>query len=77
MTPPKIIDVGPIHMVASVDSLGKVYQRIYTTSYQSSLEMVDLLAPVQQDDCDIAIYRLRGGFWERVATYNRETKEMF
>ena len=51
MTPPKIIDVGPIHMV-------------------------DLLAPVQQDDCAIAIYRLRGGSWERVATYNRETKKM-
>lgn len=25
----------------------------------------------------LAVYRLRGGFWERVATYNRETKEMF
>ena len=77
MTPPKIIDVGPLHMVASVDGLGVVYQRIYTTSYQSSLEMVDLLAPVQRDNHAIAIYRLRGGFWERVATYDRETKEMF
>ena len=39
--------------------------------------MVDLLAPVQRDNHAIAIYRLRGGFWERVATYDRETKEMF
>lgn len=77
MTPPKIIDVGPIHMVASVNSQGKVYQRIYTVGYRKSLDMVDLLAPVQQNDCAIAIYRLRGGFWERVATYDRETKEMF
>ena len=77
MTPPKIIDVGPIHMVASVNSQGKVYQRIYTVGYRKSLDMVDLLAPVQRDNHAIAIYRLRGGFWERVATYNRETKEMF
>ena len=77
MTPPKIIDVGPIHMVASVNSQGKVYQRIYPVGHRQSLAMADSLAPVQQDDCAIAIYRLRGGFWERVATYNRETKEMF